>query len=85
MSLAAAQAFREEVSRDAELQELVRSAFASGSVGALIARASERGFDFTAEELEATASTVDREAELSDFELELVSAGIAVNCSQSNV
>jgi len=69
MSKQACLDFRAQLAGSSELQEQCRNA----SLSEIVDLASRHGFDFTAEELEALAE----EVELSDFELEMVSGGIA--------
>jgi predicted ribosomally synthesized peptide with nif11-like leader len=80
MSLESARAFRQAVSESPELQERVRDIL-SQKVWNLLALAREYGYDITPDEGDAVFREEIVEGELSDFELEMVSAGgCTTNC-----
>jgi predicted ribosomally synthesized peptide with nif11-like leader len=79
MSTQALQAFRGEVSNSEQLQAAVRAC--AMDLGAIAALGRKHGFDFTSDEIQSTFSASG--GELSDFELEMVSAGTAIDCGTS--
>lgn len=75
MSLQAAQEFRSKVNESPLLQDSVRAAFAQQSAEQVVALGREHGHEFTTEDVVELWDAVNETGELSDFELELVSAG----------
>lgn len=81
MSLQTAQAFREHVSADPALQAAIRQCLSPAGVfdpAAIVAVGQRNGFQFSTADVDAVLTGDD--TELSDFELELVSAGIPSDC-----
>lgn len=70
MSVEAAQKFRSHVDVNEDLQDNIRDQMADGSLN-LVKIGKEHGFEFSEDDLKQSAD----QAELSDFELELVSGG----------
>jgi predicted ribosomally synthesized peptide with nif11-like leader len=75
MSIQAAQAFRQEVNQNPELQALVGTHIQAGGINAeaLAALAREHGHDVSTDDVIATLSAANDE--LSDFEMDLVAGG----------
>ena len=73
MSLDQANAFREYVSQNEDVQKEIRSALMTESA-TVSEIASKHGFTFTSEEAEQAWETA-QENELSDFELDMVAGG----------
>ena len=73
MSLDQANAFRDYVSQNEDVQKEIRSALMTESA-TVSEIASKHGFTFTSEEAEQAWETA-QENELSDFELDMVSGG----------
>ncbi|MDF1662877.1 MAG: Nif11-like leader peptide family RiPP precursor [Planctomycetota bacterium] len=78
MTIEAATKFRAHVDANQDLQDSIRDQMADGNLN-LINIGKEHGFEFTDEELKEITD----QGELSDFELELVSGGIAVSCEDT--
>lgn len=86
MSLESALAFRDRINNDQELQRLLaheQSTYLSTGEQQLdlLKLAHESGFEFTKEELFEACARIEAGGELSDFELELVSAGGSTPCT----
>ncbi len=82
MSIDAAQAFRKQVNGNQALETEVRSCVrqdGSLDVDAVVTLGKQRGFNIEAADLVALFGANDDE--LSDFELELVSAGLPTQCN----
>lgn len=76
MTIESLNQFREKLSADTELQEAMRGLLGSDGMldlAAAVALGEQHGFQFTAEDITSAASNDNDE--LSDFELEMVSAG----------
>jgi len=74
MSLASLDQFRNALTADPALQQACLDAFNAGRHEDVLAIGKQLGFEFSAEEVKQRFD----DAELSDFELELVSAGIII-------
>ncbi|MGQ0655181.1 MAG: Nif11-like leader peptide family RiPP precursor [Betaproteobacteria bacterium] len=81
MSLQSLQSFRQQANGNPELEAAVRGCLSGPQgaldLGALAALGKRHGFDFSADDVRAAMAT--SEEELSDFELEVVSAGLPCN------
>jgi len=78
MSIESVLAFRGRVAGNPELEAKVRTCIETGQgFAGLTALGAEHGFRFT--EGEISAAFVNDDSELSDFELEMVSAGVPCN------
>lgn len=81
MSKEAVRLFRDKIGQDEQLQSILRVAFETMDDQLnLVDLAREYGFEFTEEEGLAALQEAREGGELSDFELELVTAGGPVNC-----
>jgi len=74
MSLAAVEAFRKQINTDDELKQKATVALNS-SLADVVALGAEYGHSFTEAEANEFLAGVTQDGELSDYELELVSAG----------
>lgn len=75
MSKEAVLAFRDKMTEDEELQELIQTGLQDGNLN-LVLMGKTHGFDFTAAELDDVWNSLQGgEGELTDFELEVVSGG----------
>jgi predicted ribosomally synthesized peptide with nif11-like leader len=91
MSLQSLQSFREKVNGNPDLEAAIKGCLTgpSGAVDAdaVSAIGKRNGFDFSAEDVRGAMSGAGIGAmndELSDFELEVVSAGNPINCSDES-
>ena len=73
------QAFHSKVDGNEQRQAAVRAC--ALDLGAIAALGKQHGFDFTNDEIQSTFSSTG--GELTDFELELVNAGAAIDCGTS--
>ena len=71
MSMQSLQAFRSKVDGSEQLQAAVRAC--ALDLGAIAALGKKHGYEFTSDEIQSTFSVTG--CELTDFELEMVSAG----------
>lgn len=74
---------RLQMQTDAELAAKFREAYAAKSLDKLMALVKARGYTGPRAELEAYLQGLEKESDLSDVEMELVSAGIPVTCSDT--
>lgn len=81
MSVQSLQAFRSKVGGSEQLQAAVQAC--AMNLDAITALGKQHGFEFTSDELQATISNPDDE--ITDFELDLVNAGSAVDCGGSTM
>ena len=79
MSIEALEQFRAKLATDAVLQKACLAAMSSGKQADVLAEGRKLGLEFTEAEIQQTMG----DAELSEFELELVSAGSAVDCGNN--
>ena len=79
MSLDQANAFRDYVSQNEDVQKEIRSALMTES-GKVSEIAAKHGFTFTSDEAERAWATAN-DNELSDFELDMVAGGVTEECS----
>ena len=82
MSLKAVDEFRECLSSDPTLQAKMAKAFKSG-LPAVVALGADNGFTFTPQEAQESLARYDQDGELTDYEMELVSAGGTVTPTAS--
>ena len=79
MSVDQANAFRDYVSQNEDVQKEIRSALMTESAK-VSEIAAEHGFSFTSDEAEQAWETA-KDNELSDFELDMVAGGVTEECS----
>ena len=79
MSLDQANAFRDYVSQNEDVQKEIRSALMTESAK-VSEIAAKHGFSFTSDEAEQAWETA-KDNELSDFELDMVAGGVTEKCS----
>lgn len=79
MSQEAVTAFRNKVSNSPELQQQIRAGMTAKNLN-LVALGKAHDCEFAADEVRACLDS----AELSDFELEMVSGGTPIDCDKSN-
>ena len=79
MSLDQANAFRDYVSQNEDVQTEIRSALATDDTK-ICEIAAKHGFNFTSDEAEQAWETA-KDNELSDFELDMVAGGVTEECS----
>ncbi len=79
MSLDQANAFRDYVAQNDDVQRDIRSALMTESAK-ISEIAAKHGFNFTSDEAEKAWDTA-KDNELSDFELDMVAGGVTEECS----
>ncbi len=84
MSRQTIEGFRERINSDSALMERAKAAFYKG-LPAVVALGAEYGYSFTEVEAEEAVAEYSQDGELSDFELELVSAGSATPSSDLTI
>lgn len=80
MSITALDQFRAKLATDVALQKACMDSMSAGKQDEVIALGRSLGFEFSAEDVQQRMA----DAELSEIELELVSAGAIVHCDSGN-